>query len=89
MTQRKGETGAEYLKRVAGWLDMEDYGIVNELPTAQACIEYFELWSVYDTDLMEGIIEAIESEGADATAYNKFVDKWKLGWSKFKKGEWV
>jgi hypothetical protein len=78
--QHKDETAAEYLRRIASNLNYENESLLDVLPTVQAVIEYFELWSVYDTDFMQGILESIE-EGADPVPLENFVKKWNLSWT--------
>lgn len=76
--QHKDETAVEYLHRVSSNLDME-HGI-SELPSVEACLEYFELWHTYDTDFLSGVFECIEN-GESAKPYNDFVKKWGLDWN--------
>lgn len=85
--QHPDETPIEYLRRIVHNLDYEQDSLLHALPSISSIIEYFELWSFYDTDLMVGIIECIE-EGEDATPYNNFVLKYNLPWALYKNNEW-
>lgn len=79
--RRKDETAFDYLDRITGWMKHEVASLVQDLPTTQAIIDYFELWShpAYDTDFMQGIEAAIH-EGADPQPLRDFVAKHKLEW---------
>lgn len=91
MAQHKGETAIEYMRRVVNNLNFENESFLEDVTTISALVEYFELWSVYDTDLCEGIIEAIEFDGDDPKPYNDYVAKYNLPWFIFdkKKKQWV
>lgn len=79
MRKRDDETAIEFLRRVTEWLDCEQESLLSDLPSVQAVLDYAELWSIYDTDLMEGIIECIH-EGADPQPFLDFVRKYDLKW---------
>lgn len=88
MTQHKDETAIEYMRRIVNNVSYEQESFLEDLPNIEAIVEYFELWSVYDTDLCAGIIEAIES-GADPIPYNRFVGAYNLPWLVYRRGKWV
>lgn len=85
--QKPDEYAIEYLRRVVSNLNFEQETELQDLPTIQACVEYFELWDKYDTDLLQGVIENIEA-GEDAVFYNNFVNKWELPWNLYIAGAW-
>lgn len=76
------ETPMEYLRRAVSNLNYEPESLLDELPSANAILEYFDLWHKYDTDLGSGIISAIEA-GDSPKAWNDFVRKYKLDWDIF------
>ena len=81
--QKKDETVMEYLRRAIGWLDREEESLLEDLPSVEAILEFFGLWEEYDTDFAQGCVDAI-NEGDDPTAWNDFVEKYKLdGWMTF------
>lgn len=80
MKQNKDETAIDFLRRVVGWLEHENESILQDLPSTQAILEYAALWSVYDTDLMSGIVECIE-EGNDPKPLADFIAKYNLSWT--------
>lgn len=86
--QHADETAYEYLRRVVNNLSFESNNELDCLPSVEAVLEYFELWTTYDTDLLEGIVCAIE-DGANPEPYNSFVQKYDLGWNIFNAGEWI
>lgn len=79
--QHEDETPAEYLRRVVSNLGYEPESILDQLPSVEALLDFFDLWAAYDTDFWAGCMEAI-AEGADPKAARDFVAKWKLpsGW---------
>lgn len=79
MRQKEGETAIEFLRRVVEWLGCEYESVLTALPTVQAVLEYADLWTVYDTDLLDGIFAAIE-EGDDPEPFLDFVAKYDLKW---------
>ena len=77
------ETAIDKLRRMAGWLNYEPESMLQDLPTIAALEEYFDLWETYGADFSEGVVEAIEVDGADPAAWNAFVAKHDLarkGW---------
>lgn len=73
------ETAMEYLRRAINNLDYEHETILDALPTNEAVIEYFELWTVYDTEFLSGIMECIE-DGADPKPLIDFTKKYNITW---------
>ena len=86
--QHTDETAIDYLRRMINALAFESDNELDRLPTTEAVLEYFDLWTTYDTDFLDGIVTAIEA-GASPEPYNSFVNKWELGWNVFTCGEWV
>ena len=80
MARKPDETAFDYMDRITGWMKHEVASLVQDLPSPQAVIDYFELWSAYDTDFMQGIEEAIH-EGDDPQPLRDFVAKYKLDWT--------
>lgn len=85
--QKTDETAIEYLRRVVSNLNFEQETELQDLPTPQACSEFFELFDKYGTDLLQGVIESIE-DGKDAVFYNNFVSTWQLPWNLYTAGAW-
>lgn len=79
MRQKEGETAIEFLRRVIEWLGCEQESLLSDLPSVQSVLDYAELWTVYGTDLMEGIIECIH-DGDDPKPFLDFVAKYDLKW---------
>ena len=77
---KQDETPIEFLRRAISNLDNEQDWLLQDLPSAQAVVDYFKLWDIYGTDLMVGIEEAIE-EGADPNPLQDFVKKYELDWN--------
>jgi hypothetical protein len=75
----KDETYLEFLSRVVSNLKMEGGWIVDELKSIDAILDFFDLWEIYDTDFLEGIVEAIQS-GENPGPAIKFCKKHKIGW---------
>lgn len=73
------ETSMEYLRRLVYNCDMETESLLDDLPSVQAVIDYFELWHTYDTDFLQGIVECIQ-EGDSPKPYVSFVKKYRLTW---------
>lgn len=80
------ETPIEKLRRVAEWVSYEPESLLQELPSVEAIVAFFDLWTAYDTDFLQGIYEAI-AEGASAAPYNAFVRKYKLPWRMLRAGQ--
>jgi len=87
----KDETAMEYLQRMMSWVATEPGDILDDLPTPQAIMDFFDLWKVYDVDGLDAVIEQIEG-GADPDPYNSFVLKYGLWrrniWSVEDAGNW-
>ncbi len=84
--QKSGETSMEFLRRLVNNMDHETESLLDDLPSIDAIIEYFNLWNIYDTDFLVGIEEAIEVDGNDPGPYNKFKRKFGLTeWPSFER----
>ena len=57
--QRDDESAIEYLRRVANNSGYEVEAIWDQLPSVEACLEFYELWGAYGTDYWSGILECI------------------------------
>lgn len=55
-------------------LDHEPESMLDELKTVDAVLDYFGLWSDYDTDMWVGVIESI-SEGDSPIPALDFIKK--------------
>lgn len=80
MRKRDNETAIEFMRRMLAWLDTEEESLLSALPSTQAVLDYAELWAVYDTELLTGILDTIR-EGADPAALFAFIEKYKLNWT--------
>ena len=76
--QLEDETAIEYLRRAVGSLSFEPESQLEQLETAEALLDYFDLWHVYGTEFWTGVLEGISS-GDSPRAARAFVEKWKLG----------
>lgn len=74
------ETANEYLQRIAHNLAHEHSSLLDDLPTIESLVEYFELWDYYDTDLMVGIEEAILDGSKSIDRLKEFILKYSLDW---------
>ena len=71
----------EYLRRIVNCGDYEYEYILDDLPSIEAIVEYFELYcDVYGTEYLAGIRECI-AEGASPKPLQKFIKKYKLNWT--------
>jgi len=77
--KHKDESAADYMRRIARNLDYEEESYLDDLKDIPALVEFFELWSVYGTDLMSGILICI-GEGDDPAPLRAFIRKHKLPW---------
>lgn len=68
------ESTVDYMRRIVQNLNHEPEYLLDELPTIQAAVDYFELWHVYDADFWSGVVEAI-SQGADPAPARRFIRK--------------
>jgi len=76
--QQKHETAMDYMRRIVNNLDHEYGYMLDELPTTESVIEYFELAvKTYDTEFWAGILEAIEN-GQSPDAAIAFIQKYNL-----------
>ena len=76
--QHADETAMEYLRRIVGWVNYEEEWMLDQLPSVDAVVEFFEVWQAYGTDFWAGVLECI-AEGDDPEPARAFVRKWKLG----------
>lgn len=79
-SQNKGETAAEYLRRVVANINCEAESILDDLPSPEAVLDYIDLWVAYDTEFLSGIRESI-SDGASPELLRAFIKKHKLTWA--------
>lgn len=77
--QHDGETAIEYLRRVVHNCNYETESLLDDLPSVEAVIEFFELWHAYGTDFWSGVCECIAT-GDDPARARAFLDKWSLTW---------
>ena len=77
--QHKDESAIEYLRRAVSNLNYETETLLESLPTIESLLDFFDLWSVYDTDFLSGIEECI-ADGDDPAPLQAFVEKYKLEW---------
>ena len=70
------ESTVDYMRRIVQNLNHEPEYLLDQLPTIQAAVDFFELWHTYDTDFWNGIVEAI-AEGADPAPARRFIRKHK------------
>lgn len=77
MRKYDDETAIEFMRRVVEWLSCESESLLSDLSTVEAVLEYADLWSVYKTDFMSGILECI-AEGDDPKPLQRFIKKHKL-----------
>lgn len=78
--KHEDENAIDYLRRIIDHLNSEPEYILEKLPTTKAVVEYFELFSAYDTDYLSGCLESI-MEGADPGPLTKFNQKYRMGWA--------
>lgn len=86
--KHKDESAFEYMSRIVNNCNYEPCSLLDDLPTIASVVDFFEIWSKYDTDLLEGVEDAIE-DGEDPKYYNDFVKKHNLPWCIYKNGKWV
>lgn len=79
MIQKTDETAMEFLRRVVHNMDFEHEYLLDDLKSVEAILDYAALWSVYDTDFMEGIWASIY-EGDDPKPLQDFCEKHNLTW---------
>lgn len=79
--QKDDESAIEYLRRAVEWCNYESETMLESLPSVEAVLDFFDLWSVYGTDFWSGIRECI-AEGEDPQPALDFVQKHSLpeGW---------
>lgn len=82
LSQNEDESAIDYLRRVVSNLDYENESTLQQMPSVEAILDYYDLFYIYDTDLLVGILECIEEE--DSAEYRKpmkdFIRKHKLPW---------
>ena len=69
----------EYLRRIVNAMSYEPEGLLDDLKTTEAIVDYFELWSTYGTEFLSGIHECIE-EGENPAPLVAFIAKHSLDW---------
>lgn len=67
----------EHLRRVVSNLAFEPESLLDDLPNEEAILDFFDLWTLYDTDCWSGILECI-ADGEKEDAAVQFVKKWEL-----------
>lgn len=72
-------TAIDELRTLVATLDYEWEWVLQSIPTIPALLEYRELWDVYGTDYLAGILEEIR-EGADPKPLRRFMRKHGLKW---------
>lgn len=81
MAKRRGqhddESAIEYLRRAVSNCDHEPESLLEQLPSTDAVLDYFDLWAEYDTDFWSGILECI-AEGDSPDKARAFIRKYKL-----------
>lgn len=77
-SQHDDESAMEFLRRVVSNCDHEYENYLDDLPSVEAVLDFFDLWHTYDTDFWAGVLECI-SEGDDPEPARAFIRKWKLG----------
>jgi hypothetical protein len=80
--QHADESTMEFLRRVVENMGFETEGLLDHFKSVDAVLDYFGLWSDYDTEFWEGILECI-GEGEDPAPARAFIAKHKLAkaWS--------
>jgi hypothetical protein len=69
----------EFLRRAVSWLDMNSEDLLSDLPTPEACLDFFRLISEdYDVSTFEEIMCCIEEGLATPDKLGEFVVKWGL-----------
>lgn len=77
--RKPDETVQEFLTRVVHNLAYENCGILDQLMTVDAMLDYYGLFSVdYGTDFWEGVEECIADGDSEIPAL-EFVKRWNLG----------
>ena len=80
--QHADESAIEFLSRVVSWCAYETTSLLDDLKSVEAVLDFFDLWSDYDTDFWSGILECIADGDSPAKA-RAFVRKYRLpkSWS--------
>ena len=76
-SQLPGETASDYLFRAIDGLKGEQVGILGQLPSVDALLDYFDLWHAYDAVSWSGVLESI-TEGSSHYQALLFIRKYKL-----------
>jgi len=77
------ETPVETLRRAVSWLDYNNEDMLSELPSVEACLDFFNLISnEYDVSTFEEVMECIEEGCAEPDPLAEFVVRWGL-WDKW------
>lgn len=82
LSQNEDESAIDYLRRVVSNLDYENESILQQMPSVEAILDYYDLFYIYDTDLMTGILECVE-EGEEKKPLDDFIKKHNLPWTIF------
>lgn len=76
--QQEDESAVEYLRRVIEHLGYQSNSLLDQLPTTEAALEFFELYSHhYGTDSWEGVLDEI-SDGKSSRPARDFIAKHNL-----------
>ena len=75
--QKSDETAMEYLRRATAWLDYETESLLDDLPSVEAILDFFDLQADYSTDCWSGILECI-AEGDSPDKARAFIRKYKM-----------
>jgi hypothetical protein len=73
------ESAADYMRRIVANINSEQEDLLDDLPSIAAIVEFFELWSRYNTDYLEGILECI-ADGDSPKPLHHFIRKYNLSW---------
>lgn len=72
------ETPMEFIRRAVSWLDMNPEDLLDDLPSPEACLDFFKIISEdYDVSVFEEVMEVI-AEGESAEKLAQFVVRWNL-----------
>lgn len=77
--QHVDESTMEYLRRVVSNLNYEPEGMLDDLKSVDAVLDYYDLFTTYDTDFWEGILSGIAA-GDDSAPARAFCRKHRLPW---------
>ena len=80
LSQNEDESAIDYLRRVVSNLDYEDESTLQQMPSVEAILDYYDLFYIYDTDFLDGILECI-GDGEHTKPMEDFIRKHNLPWS--------